>query len=103
MRLRVMKIQVLITVLFVEILTAGDQYPVIGGRFRRRFHFEACWADRDNCQALISKSWILSDREEAMGRVVGAISNCGQQPSIWNARNWTALRSDIKRVQDELR
>ncbi|KAK0587421.1 hypothetical protein LWI29_022579 [Acer saccharum] len=38
-----------------------------------------------------------------MGRVVGAILNCGQQLSRWNASNRKALRFDIKRVQDELR
>ncbi|KAK3198916.1 hypothetical protein Dsin_022331 [Dipteronia sinensis] len=42
--------------ILVEILTASDQYLVVGERRRRRFHFEACWADCEECDVLASSS-----------------------------------------------
>ncbi|KAK3230611.1 hypothetical protein Dsin_002492 [Dipteronia sinensis] len=65
--------------ILVEILTASDQYPVVGERLRWRFHFEACWANCEECHALVRSSWTHSVEGGVVRRVVAAISNCGQQ------------------------
>ncbi|KAK3212813.1 hypothetical protein Dsin_017519 [Dipteronia sinensis] len=77
--------------ILVEILTASDQYLVVGERRRRRFHFKACWADCEECDVLVSNSWTHSVEGGAVRRVAEAISKCGQQLGRFLGVNSEAL------------
>ena len=72
----------LVEVLNVELML--DRGVIRGWR---RFHFESCWVEREDCHRLVSQNWILSKKGIAMDRVSSAISNCLRNLSRWIKEN----------------
>ncbi|KAK3211190.1 hypothetical protein Dsin_015896 [Dipteronia sinensis] len=87
----------------VEVLSAMDCAVDNKIRCVRRFHFEACWIDRDGCRDLIKRLWVPSGQKFLMGRVVCDVQRCTKQLSVWNCKNRAAIRATINEHQEKLR
>ncbi|KAK3219985.1 hypothetical protein Dsin_013955 [Dipteronia sinensis] len=58
---------------------------------------------REDFQAILEQSWVVSSGRGAVVHVVVAIQNCTKQLSKWNARNRVSMMANIKSKQEELR
>ncbi|KAK3194034.1 hypothetical protein Dsin_025344, partial [Dipteronia sinensis] len=81
--------------ILLGVLSGSNQNLQCAVRSRRRFHFEACWADREECLELVNWSWVNSYGVGVVSRVVAAISSCRNNLSKWNLRNRKVWRDCI--------
>ncbi|KAK3199013.1 hypothetical protein Dsin_022428 [Dipteronia sinensis] len=70
-------------------------------RHKRRFHFEACWADDSECRKLVSDNWGENIRRN-MVNVDFRLLQCAMKLAIWNQSNRQALRWDIDNKKKEI-
>ncbi|KAK3225097.1 hypothetical protein Dsin_004959 [Dipteronia sinensis] len=88
--------------LMVEALGAKDHRSGSGFRMQRRFHFKACWAEREDCGELIKKSWCQTGQRRAMDQLGTTISMCTKQLSSWNSKTRKQSVAKIENLQREL-
>ncbi|KAK3188277.1 hypothetical protein Dsin_027838 [Dipteronia sinensis] len=77
-----------------EVLSGSEKDPQRVVRSRRRFHFKACWADREECQELVNQSWVNSYGVGAVSRVVADISFCCNNLSLFSTVELSAMDVD---------
>ncbi|KAK3218118.1 hypothetical protein Dsin_012088 [Dipteronia sinensis] len=68
-----------------------------------RFHFENCWADREDCRDLIRCFWLPSRSGGAVDNVVSTIQKCTLQLLNWNTRKCVDMKKALVETQKELR
>ncbi|KAK3230421.1 hypothetical protein Dsin_002302 [Dipteronia sinensis] len=88
--------------LLIEVMCRPGSILSRDSRQRRRFHFEACWADNKECHLLVEKCWCNFSGCCDMNDIVSKIRRCSDKLAGWNSNNRTGLRKDIKAKQHEL-
>ncbi|KAK3221618.1 hypothetical protein Dsin_008643 [Dipteronia sinensis] len=78
-----------------EIPAKRKNYVWGGGKLRRRFHFESCWAEREDCKQLVTNYWGTTSDSCDMVVVAGKLRGCGQKLSAWNVANKRVLKREI--------
>ncbi|KAL5832220.1 hypothetical protein ACOSQ4_017574 [Xanthoceras sorbifolium] len=62
---------------------------------RNRFHFEDCWVDYPDCEAVIKQNWGAHGGAATLPIVLSIIHKCAASLHIWNALNLQHLRRRI--------
>ncbi|KAK2638243.1 hypothetical protein Ddye_026038 [Dipteronia dyeriana] len=70
---------------------------------RKRFHFEACWAEKEECHKLIKRSWVASIGSDELSSTVSNSYNCVKVLNDWNRISRRNMVRDICIKQNELR
>ncbi|KAK0578803.1 hypothetical protein LWI29_016450 [Acer saccharum] len=76
--------------------------PVVRGIGKRRFFYELCWADRDDCLALVDNAWTGHVGGSNMDKLTSKLSSCALALQRWNLANKRRLQADVKRKKTEL-
>ncbi|KAK2661511.1 hypothetical protein Ddye_000085 [Dipteronia dyeriana] len=62
---------------------------------KRRFYFEECWADDEECQEIVSSVWEDSVQRGNLSKVLDNIRKCGNLLNTWNMKKCETHRKDI--------
>ncbi|KAL5834935.1 hypothetical protein ACOSQ4_014432 [Xanthoceras sorbifolium] len=65
-------------------------------RSSRRFHYESCWEDDEECKALIKDTWYLSSGPPDLLHVCESLKNCASSLQMWYSFKRGALVCRIK-------
>ncbi|KAK0579254.1 hypothetical protein LWI29_023440 [Acer saccharum] len=63
---------------------------------RRRFYFENCWADDEDCKDIVSSVWDSCDTNGNLQDMLGRISTSGTKLDAWNGKKRYLQRHNIK-------
>lgn len=74
----------------------------IEGSRRRRFFFEECWIDNNECRDLISKEWVDSRGLTVVDGVLSNLRICGSRLDSWNVQCRRRLKEVIVNKKMEL-
>ncbi|KAK3198905.1 hypothetical protein Dsin_022320 [Dipteronia sinensis] len=66
------------------------------------FHYETCWAVREDCRELVKPSWVVSGSEGVIGRIKSVVARCTKELASWNLKNCVSMTSAIAEQQKEL-
>ena len=53
----------------------------------RRFFYDRCWEDREDCLGLVESSWEGSVPFTDMGKLVGNLARCARRFQVWSWKN----------------
>ncbi|KAK3204446.1 hypothetical protein Dsin_018492 [Dipteronia sinensis] len=87
------------------ILLEFSNHSVVLGNVRkkRRFHFEECWMDNQDCRDLISRVCVDRGGFNAVDVVIGNIKACGLSLDSWNGQCKRRLKEVIINKKMELK
>ncbi|KAK2635601.1 hypothetical protein Ddye_030393 [Dipteronia dyeriana] len=88
--------------LLIDLSGPSNSWRNKGDGRRNRFHFEACWAEKDKCRCLIERSWIVSNGRDDLSDAVSNIFNCAKLLNEWNQVCRRNMVRDIHIKQNEL-
>ncbi|KAK4852236.1 hypothetical protein QYF36_022275 [Acer negundo] len=71
------------------------------GRYRR-FHNEACWADKEDGKKVICDSWGVIGLSSGIRDVALKMNNCAKSLEMWYQTHRKALQIEIKKKKVEL-
>ncbi|KAL5842737.1 hypothetical protein ACOSQ3_013340 [Xanthoceras sorbifolium] len=71
-------------------------------RGRRRRHFEACWANEEECVNLIRNTWQTVHQPASLHSVVEHVGTCSIKLNHWSRTRQFIMRREIDRKRREL-
>lgn len=86
----------------MEILNYEEFFAKLAGYPTRRFLFEACWAEEEECRVLVKENWGISSHFLRMQDVACSIGACVGKLSVWSANKRRNLKRDIADCQKAL-
>ncbi|KAL5810510.1 hypothetical protein ACOSQ3_027224 [Xanthoceras sorbifolium] len=72
------------------------------GKKGRRFQFEACLAEDQQCKNIVKVNWRASSNAPALGAVLEGIASCADALNHWNASKKQGLKSIIVQIRRAL-
>ena len=79
------------------ILAISDSSPQVH-RGKRRFHFEATWAKRDDCREIIDSTWNSGSLSTTPEDISSNLQKCAMALTSWNQR---VVGNTPKKIQEK--
>ncbi|KAF7135807.1 hypothetical protein RHSIM_Rhsim08G0119400 [Rhododendron simsii] len=93
---------------FVETAIGSDHSPlVLNTKFslnmvRKPFRFESFWTTEEECQRIISESWLKVVEGSNMLRLCKKLRGCKENLKIWHKENFEDMKLKIVALKDQL-
>ncbi|KAK3230767.1 hypothetical protein Dsin_002648 [Dipteronia sinensis] len=69
----------------------------------RRFYFEECWIEDNDCTSIVNAAWKDSGYRDQSESVLSKIDRCGRMLSSWNIKKRRDHRQDLHNKKEALK
>lgn len=96
------------TLVFVESAIGSDHSPLVLNtnfslnKVRKPFRFESFWTTEEECQRIISESWLKVVEGSNMLQLCKKLRGCKENLKIWHKENFEDMKLKIVTLKDQL-